>query len=141
MEYLNSLVKMATNYCVSFSFISNKKVLHLGLWLIWLCGFLLIALSFYATQMLPSSFVDQMRNPQFIIQSSLAVSGGPTIDIFTAPRPFVGIVGERQGLAVRSWLGLSAKITVVLFSQEPSVFSFSDSVGSRVSVEPNIDFT
>lgn len=65
----------------------------------------------------------------------------PKITLFTAPGPFVGSVGERQSLAVRSWLGLSEIVNVVLFSQDPSVFSFADSCGSRVSVESNIDFT
>lgn len=103
----------------------------LGLWLIWLWGFTLIGVSFYATQLmiLPSSFKGQI------------LLDGPTITIFTAPRPFVGSIGERQALAVRSWLGLSPDITVVLFSQQPSVFSFAELFSPRVSVDPNIDFT
>lgn len=66
---------------------------------------------------------------------------GPSITLFTAPRPFVGTVGERQALAIRSWLGLSPDISVVLFSQDSTVFSFAELLSHRVSVEPNIDFT
>lgn len=73
--------------------------------------------------------------------SNLGDLGGPTITIFTAPRPFDGVFGERQNLAVRSWLGLSAHINVVLFSQHPSAFSFAKAFGSRVTVDPNIDFS
>lgn len=68
-------------------------------------------------------------------------SRGPKITIFAAPKPFAGSVGKRQALALRSWLGLSTDISVVLFSQDPSVFSFAEALGPRVSVEPNIDFT
>ncbi|KAK3041852.1 hypothetical protein RJ639_000368 [Escallonia herrerae] len=110
----------------------NNKAFKVGLRLVWACGFFLILVSFYATtQMLPSQFLDH----------SFTDSGSPTITIFAAPRPFSGSVGARQALAVRSWLGLSADIAVVLFSQDPSVFAFAGAFSSRVSVEPNIDFT
>lgn len=106
----------------------------LGLWLVWLCGIFLIGFSFYAThQILPSSIKDQI-----VFTHSF---GDPKVTIFTAPKPFNGSVGERQNLAIRSWLSLSPDVSVVLFSQELSVFSFSAAFGSRVSVEPNIDFT
>ncbi|GJT47501.1 beta-arabinofuranosyltransferase RAY1 isoform X1 [Tanacetum coccineum] len=74
---------------------------------------------------------------------TLTSSEGPTVTIFAAATPFSGSVGSRQSLAIRSWLGLSQNIRVVLFSQDPSVFSFAASFdpGSRVSVEPDIDFT
>lgn len=65
----------------------------------------------------------------------------PKITIFSAPSAFNGSVGARQSLAIRSWLALSPRIEVVLFSQDPSVFSFAEDFGSRVLVETNIDFT
>ncbi|KAI3733432.1 hypothetical protein L6452_12875 [Arctium lappa] len=70
-------------------------------------------------------------------------SEGPTVTIFAAARAFNGSIGSRQVLAIRSWLGLSLGIRVVLFGQDPSLFSFAGSFGhgSRVSVEPTIDFT
>ncbi|KAJ8569750.1 hypothetical protein K7X08_006327 [Anisodus acutangulus] len=110
---------------------NNKKAKHLGLWLIWLWGFILIGISFYATQLMPLNTM--LFNGELV--------DGPTITIFTAPRPFVGTVGERQALAIRSWLGLSQDISVVLFSQHSSVFSFAGLLSPRVSVEPSIDFT
>ncbi|KAK9063484.1 hypothetical protein SSX86_017354 [Deinandra increscens subsp. villosa] len=113
------------------------KALKIGLLMVWLCGFVLISISFYASnQMLPpSSIKEQIKNP--------SNSVGPTVTIFAAARPFIGLIGSRQSLAVRSWLGLSQDIRVILFSQDPSVFSFADSFGpdSRVSVEPHIDYT
>ncbi|XP_071713923.1 beta-arabinofuranosyltransferase RAY1 isoform X2 [Rutidosis leptorrhynchoides] len=114
----------------------HLKALKSGLWLIWLCGFALILISFYATtQIMPPSIKEQIKN--------LTGSEGPSITIFAAARPFSGSIGKRQSLAIRSWLGLSQDIRVVLFSQDPSVFSFAGSFGldSRVTAEPNIDFT
>jgi len=75
--------------------------------------------------------------------------GHPSITIFTSPTPFISssssslpsYIGSRQELAVRSWLALSPNITVVLFSNHPSIKAFARSLGSRVSVESNIDFT
>lgn len=87
----------------------------------------MICVSFYATLLLP--------------KEQKITNDDPKITLFTAPRPFTGLIGERQALAVRSWLGLSENINVVLFSQDPSVFSLAESLGSRVLVEPNIDFT
>ncbi|XP_070016115.1 beta-arabinofuranosyltransferase RAY1 isoform X4 [Nicotiana sylvestris] len=126
-----SLTTMNFFQSILFPFLYNNKAKPLGLWLIWLWGFTLIGVSFYATQLmiLPSSFKGQI------------LLDGPTITIFTAPRPFVGSIGERQALAIRSWLGLSPDISVVLFSQQPSVFSFAELFSPRVSVEPNVDFT
>ncbi|KAF5940071.1 hypothetical protein HYC85_021238, partial [Camellia sinensis] len=85
-------------------------------------------------------YLDQTTKSS-VFHSGLSYSGTPTITIFTAPAPFGGLVGERQVLAVRSWLGLSPDINVVLFSQHPSVFSFAGGFRSRVLVEPSIDFT
>ncbi|XP_076943440.1 beta-arabinofuranosyltransferase RAY1-like [Bidens hawaiensis] len=115
-----------------------SQALKIGLLMVWLCGFVLILISFYATtQIPPSSFTkdEQIKN--------LANSVGPTVTIFAAARPFIGWIGSKQSLAVRSWLDLSQDIRVVLFSQDSSVFSFAESFGhhSRVSVEPNIDYT
>lgn len=113
------------------------KPLKIGLLLIWLYGLVLILISFYATtQILQiSSINEQIKN--------LSNSVGPTVTIFAAANPFNGSIGSKQSLAVKSWLGLSQNIRVVLFSQHPSVFSFAGSFGSgsRVSVEPDIDFT
>lgn len=105
------------------------------LWSIWLSGLALIGLSLYATQRLPSVEDQIMR---------LRDGGGsetPRIIIFSAPSPFSGSVGARQSLALRSWLALCPEITVVLFSNDPSVVSFAETFGSRVLVDPNIDFT
>ncbi|XP_076883101.1 beta-arabinofuranosyltransferase RAY1-like [Bidens hawaiensis] len=111
--------------------------LKLGLLLIWLCGFVLILISFYATtRILPPSYIqEQIKN--------LSNSVGPTVTIFAAARPFVDSVGSKQSLAIRSWLALSQDISVVLFGQDPSVFAFAASFGpdSRVSVEPGVDYT
>ena len=112
----------------------------MGLWSIWLSGFALIGLSFYSTQRLPP-LGDRITKPKKLIDDGVPDLGNPRIAIFSAPRPFTGSVADRQSLAVRSWLGLSAQITVVLFSQHSSVFSFAEGFGSRVLVEPNIDFT
>ncbi|KAF5793632.1 putative fucosylgalactoside 3-alpha-galactosyltransferase [Helianthus annuus] len=115
----------------------HSKALKIGLLMVWLCGVVLISISFYvSTLILPSSSnKEQIKN--------LMNSVGPTVTIFAAASPFIGLIGSRQSLAVRSWLGLSQDIRVVLFSQDPSVFSFADSFGpdSRVSVEPDIDYT
>ncbi|XP_059290663.1 beta-arabinofuranosyltransferase RAY1 [Lycium ferocissimum] len=124
---------------ILFPFLYNNKAEKPGLWLIWLWGFILIGVSFYATQImpLPSSFKGQIKKT-ILFNGEL---NGPTITIFTAPRPFMGTVGERQAVAIQSWLGLSPDISIVLFSHDPSVFSFAGLLSPRVSVEPNIDFT
>ncbi|OMO78353.1 Reticulon [Corchorus capsularis] len=111
------------------------KASQIGLWSIWVSGILLIALSIYATNKLSLS-----KNPNF---SHGRFSGidAPRITLFTAPAPFTGSLGTKQSLAIRSWLALSPQITVILFSQHPSVASFASSFGSRVLVEPNIDFS
>lgn len=110
------------------------QVLQPSLWSIWLSGFILIGLSIYATQNLPTFDKDPPKNNKFN-------DNGPRIAIFTAPGPFTGSLRSRQSLAIRSWLGLSPQITVVLFSQDPSVVDFAANFGSRLLVEPNIDFT
>ncbi|KAJ0972450.1 hypothetical protein J5N97_020409 [Dioscorea zingiberensis] len=70
------------------------------------------------------------------------------ITIFSAPKPFlvsanngVDLVGDRQELAVRSWLALSPDVAVVLFGRHASIFAFAAKLGPRVSVESAIDFT
>ncbi|KAH1053500.1 hypothetical protein AAZX31_08G272700 [Glycine max] len=107
------------------------------LWLVWLSGFAFISLSLYATQRL-SSLKDHTRTFKNAILDSTSLSN---ITIFTAPKPFKGSIRTRQTLAIRSWLALSPYVTVVLFSQDPSVSSFADAFDSRVLVDTNIDFT
>ncbi|KAK9090323.1 hypothetical protein Sjap_023500 [Stephania japonica] len=108
---------------------------QLGLWSVWLSGSLLIALSLYATQILPS-IEDQIHKPH-----QFQGSDGPSVTVFCTPRSFVGSVGARQVFAVRSWLALSPDVKVVLFGADPSLLSVAAGIGSRVSVEPRIDFT
>ncbi|XP_010552676.1 PREDICTED: beta-arabinofuranosyltransferase RAY1 isoform X2 [Tarenaya hassleriana] len=112
------------------------KGLRAGLLSVWLSGFLLIALSFYGTHLLSSSLNDPIRDSGFSHDSS-----SPRITIFTAPPPFDGSLEDRQSLSVRSWLALSSHVTVVLFSQHPSVSSFAQRFDSRVLVDSSIDFT
>lgn len=121
----------------------DEQGLQVDLKVIWLCGFVLIALSFYATTLvLPSSIQDQILMMPKFVDHDVSDSGSLKITIFTAPiTPFSDFYRNVQAVAVRSWLGLSSDINVVLFSQDPSVFSFAAAFGSRVSVEPNVDFT
>ncbi|XP_010682444.2 beta-arabinofuranosyltransferase RAY1 isoform X1 [Beta vulgaris subsp. vulgaris] len=119
---------------------SFTKGLKLGIWSIWLSGFLLICFSFYATKLLPSVKVE-IRKPSFLHPTNLAEKGSPSITIFSAPNPFNGSVGKRQALAVRSWLVLSPNINVVLFGNDPSLQSFASAFGSRVLVDSDIDFS
>ncbi|RRT78736.1 hypothetical protein B296_00010106 [Ensete ventricosum] len=76
---------------------------------------------------------------------SLNRPDSPSIVIFAAPRRFStdksDLVGARQDMAVRSWLALSPDVSVVLFSQHPSIFALARSLGPRVTVESAIDFT
>ena len=115
------------------------KAFQVALWSIWVSGFLLIALSLYAMQSLPS-LEDHIKMPKQLHQGFANLTS-PKITIFSAPDPLNAPPGPRQVLAVRSWLALSPYITVVLFSRDPSVVVFARAFGSRVSVEPNIDFT
>lgn len=110
----------------------------MGLWSIWLSGFVLICLSLYATHKLPSL---EHKKTSFTHKNFENFPGNPTITILTAPEPFIGSVGDKQSLAIRSWLALSPWIKVVLFSQHSSVVSFADAFGSRIFVDSNIDFT
>ncbi|KAL6569129.1 hypothetical protein OROHE_003410 [Orobanche hederae] len=128
---------------MEFSYSLFKKILQSGLLLVWICGFFLIGISFYGTQMLPTFLKEQIyiKPRAHLFDVDFVDLSFPKTTLFTAPMPFVGSIGERQALAVRSWLGLSENISVVLFSQDPSVLSFADSFGSRVFVETNIDFT
>ncbi|KAK7386755.1 hypothetical protein VNO78_27091 [Psophocarpus tetragonolobus] len=114
------------------------KGYQLELWSVWLSGLAFIVFSLYATQRLPS-----VKDHIHSITSKRVTLDSTSLDItiFTAPKPFKGSVGTRQTLAVRSWLVLSPHVTVVLFSQDPSVATFSDSFDSRVLVDTNIDFT
>lgn len=112
-----------------------NKALKLGLWSIWLSGFLLICLSLCATQLLSSINVG-------IGKSGLVKNrANPSITIFSAPRTCNGSAGTRHALAVRSWLGLSPNINVVLFGNDPLLQTFAASFGSRVIAESDIDFS
>ncbi|KNA12497.1 hypothetical protein SOVF_125280 [Spinacia oleracea] len=119
---------------------SFSKALKLGLWSIWLTGFLLICFSFYATLLLPSVRIE-IRKPSFLYPRNSADKSNPSITLFSAPSPFNSSAGKRQALAVRSWLGLSPNINVVLFGNDTSLQSFASSFGSRVFVESDIDFS
>lgn len=115
------------------------KAFEAGLCSIWLSGLLLIALSLYATQCLPS-FKDHFVKPE-LGSRAFGDSLNPSVSIFSAPRPFTGNIGVRQSLAIRSWLALSPQITVILFSQDPSIVSSASSFSSRVYIDSDIDFT
>ncbi|KAH8500014.1 hypothetical protein H0E87_015305 [Populus deltoides] len=107
--------------------------MQMGLWWVWVYGFLLIGLSLYATQRLPSF---KLTRPQNFNHKGLSP---PTITIFSAPTdPFAASADSKQSLAIRSWLALSPQIIVVLFTQHPS---FASAFGSRVLVDSTIDFT
>ena len=108
----------------------------MGLWSIWLSGFALIVLSFYSIQRLPP--IINQKTKSTLIQKGSHDMGNPKVTIFSVPSPFTGSVAARQSLAVRSWLALSSQITVVLFSQHPSVFSFAEAFGSRVWLNPTL---
>uniref|UniRef100_A0A803L0S4 Nucleotide-diphospho-sugar transferase domain-containing protein n=1 Tax=Chenopodium quinoa TaxID=63459 RepID=A0A803L0S4_CHEQI len=136
---LSSIIS-TMNFSLFFSSLSFNKALKLGVWSIWLSGFTLICFSFYATQFLPTVKVE-FRKSSFLYPRNSADMSDPTITLFSAPSPFNGSVGKRQGLAVRSWLGLSPNINVVLFGNDPSVQSFASAFGSRVYVESDIDFS
>ncbi|KAF7809340.1 rhamnogalacturonan II specific xylosyltransferase [Senna tora] len=128
-------------HTVAFLFPAVLKrgiVEKLELWSIWLSGFVLIVLSLYTTQRLPS-LKDQIQSKTPNTNSN-AISDS-SITIFTAPKPFTGSTATRQTLAVRSWLALSPHVTVVLYSQHSSVASFAHTFGSRVLVNIQIDFT
>lgn len=127
-------------FFLSSCFLSiSQQAIEAGLCSIWLSGLLLIALSLYATQCLPS-FKDHFVKPE-LGSKTLGDSLNPSISIFSAPRPFVGNIGVRQSLAIRSWLALSPQITVILFSQDPSIVSSASSFSSRVYIDSDIDFT
>ncbi|KAF8378231.1 hypothetical protein HHK36_029570 [Tetracentron sinense] len=130
------LVGLWLGGCCTLAPGGNSQAFQVGLWSVWLSGFLLIGLSLYATQRLPS-LKNQIKKPILHHREW----GRPNITIFSAPRPFNGSIGASQVLAVRSWLALSPDVSVVLFGRDPSVLSLAGALGSRVSVEPNIDFT
>ncbi|CAH8257745.1 unnamed protein product [Arabidopsis lyrata] len=115
------------------------KGLRAGLLSIWLSGFLLIALSFYGTQLLsPTSLNDPFR-----YSGDSIAAAAPRITIFTS---FNGEGNSQALLALRSWLALSSHITVVLFTQHknnPSSdsSSFTDKFGSRLLLDSTVDFT
>ncbi|KAG7012788.1 Beta-arabinofuranosyltransferase RAY1, partial [Cucurbita argyrosperma subsp. argyrosperma] len=116
-----------------------KMAIEAGLWSIWLSGLVLIALSLYATQSLPS-LKDRFVKPKLRYRA-FGDRRNPSVSIFSAPRSFTGNIGVRQSLAIRSWLALSPQITVVLFSQDLSVAAYARSISSRVYIDSDIDFT
>ncbi|XP_010471061.1 PREDICTED: beta-arabinofuranosyltransferase RAY1 isoform X1 [Camelina sativa] len=113
------------------------KGLRAGLLSVWLSGFLLIALSFYGTQLLSPSSLDG----PFRYSSRSIAAAPPKITIFTALRSSSSLDEDSQAfLAIRSWLALSSQVTVVLFSPS-SASSFTDKFGSRLLLDSTIDFT
>ncbi|KAF5207315.1 Nucleotide-diphospho-sugar transferase [Thalictrum thalictroides] len=122
-----------------FTCLSYNKGFQVSLWSIWLSGLLLIILSLYATQRLPL-FNDQIKYPK-LSPKRFRDLNKPNVTIFSAPTSFSGSVGARQFLAIQSWLALSPDVTVVLFGKDPFLVSLADGLGSRVSVESEIDFT
>eukprot|EP01018_Ginkgo_biloba_P023351 Gb_30925 [translate_table: standard] len=135
MGKTNFSEKMKDATGASFGF--KQQALQVALWSTWLAGFLLIGLSLYATQLLPS-LMDQGKPEK---TQSQGVNFSLTVAVFSAPRPFAGITGARQMMAVHSWLALSPDLQVVLFGQHPSVFSFAKTLEPRVTVDTTIDFT
>ncbi|KAL8137902.1 hypothetical protein V2J09_003903 [Rumex salicifolius] len=115
------------------------EVFKLGLWAMWLSGTLLIALSYYSIQLLPA-YREELTRPEFGFKGS-EVLRNPSITMLTVPRFFNGSLGSKQAVAIRSWLGLSPLLSVVLFGNDPSLQSFATELGSRVFVEANIDLT
>ncbi|KAI3941228.1 hypothetical protein MKX01_029802 [Papaver californicum] len=117
-----------------FASLGYPKAFQVGLWSVWLCGFVLIALSLYASQRLPSSLKEQIRIPKIAVTSTTKGFSTdptkPTITIFSAPNSFSSVVGARQILAIRSWLSLSPDLTVVLLGQDPNLVSLAGALGS-----------
>lgn len=132
------LLNLAFFFCWCFVSVFRQAI-EAGLWSIWLSGLVLIALSLYATQSLPS-FKDRFVKPKLRYRA-FGDRRNPSVSIFSAPRSFTGNIGVRQSLAIRSWLALSPQITVVLFSQDLSVAAYARSLSSRVYVDSDIDFT
>ncbi|KAK6930961.1 PADRE domain [Dillenia turbinata] len=118
---------------------ASNKAFQMGLCYVWVFGFLLIIVSLYLTQSLPS-LTDQIKSSRIHFKVS-HVSSSLRITIFSTTEPFVGLDGLRQVLAIRSWLALSAKVNVVLFTQDSSLNSLATQLSPRVSFESDIDFT
>ncbi|CAA7022396.1 unnamed protein product [Microthlaspi erraticum] len=122
---------------------SGVSGLRAGLLTVWLSGFLLIALSFYGTQLLSSSSLDD----RFRFSSFSRDPVSPKITIFTALSVSSFEEDHSQALLViRSWLALSSQIKVVIFTQHNSssssaASSFADKFGSRLLLDSTIDFT
>ncbi|KAJ4823298.1 hypothetical protein Tsubulata_028573 [Turnera subulata] len=116
----------------------SAAAMRAGLWWVWLYGLILILFSLYATQRLPWV---EIKKTNFNYHKTFIPSSNPDITIFSAPASFSGSVGASQILAIRSWLALSPQITVVLFSQDPSVVSFAAPFGSQLVVDSGVDFT
>ncbi|KAH7684879.1 Fucosylgalactoside 3-alpha-galactosyltransferase protein [Dioscorea alata] len=113
----------------------SKLMMMLGLFLffIWMLGFaMLVGFGSFQWE----------RNKDW--RSCWDVESMGRITIFSAPKPLKNgsdLVGQRQELAVRSWLALSPDVDVVLFGHHHSIFAFAAKLGPRVAVESEIDFT
>ncbi|GLJ16562.1 hypothetical protein SUGI_0283470 [Cryptomeria japonica] len=118
----------------SFGF--KQQAVQVALWSTWLAGFLLIGMSLYATQLLPSlKETDQGKGKNIDVE-------GISVTVFSAVGPFVGDGGARQAMAVQSWLALASDLQVILFGQHPSVLSFVKTLNHpRVAVDSAIEFT
>ncbi|KAI3697689.1 hypothetical protein L6452_30785 [Arctium lappa] len=76
---------------------SASFVVKVGLLLAWICAFVLITFSFYATtHILPSSSSIKVHI------KNLNGSKCPTVTIFAAARAFSGSIGSRQVFVIRS---------------------------------------
>ncbi|KAJ7519219.1 hypothetical protein O6H91_20G029100 [Diphasiastrum complanatum] len=98
---------------------------------VWVAGMLLISMSPFALNLLPSS-------PEWQVEKKARPM---TITIYTAPAPFEGRQGQRQMLAIYSWLQLNPRPSVVLLGQDASLSKFAEPLAPFVRVDTEIDFT
>ncbi|MCO5566619.1 hypothetical protein L7F22_020296 [Adiantum nelumboides] len=108
----------------------RRQTLQVALHATWIAGLLCFVVSLYATQLLVGKTVHVQK-------AALRL----TLTIFTVPFPFEGKVGEFQAQAIYSWLRLSSHFQVVLLGEHPSLITFADKMGGRVTVDSDIDFT
>ncbi|CAM8878516.1 unnamed protein product [Rhodiola kirilowii] len=121
------------------------KVLKYAIWSVWLSGVLLMCLSFYMISNISSTFEFSKKSTPGFIDFNLGfedeIRVAPIIHIFTSPDPFSNDVWFKMALSVSSWIQLSENVSVVLFSRDVYVHTFTDEFGSRVTVDPNVDFS
>ncbi|MCO5591379.1 hypothetical protein L7F22_045362 [Adiantum nelumboides] len=108
----------------------RRQTLQVALHATWIAGLLCIVVSLYATQLLVGKTVGVQK-------AALRL----TLTIFTVPFPFEGKVAEFQAQAIYSWLRLSSHFQVVLLGEHPSLMTFAEKMGGRVTVDSDIDFT